>query len=256
LNFLGESGKRDKREQNSTVYMDQRLEQKKSPLPPLVRLSETARLEAFSDGVFSVTITLLLYEVARPEYQPGHLLEKLLGQWSTYMAFLASFLYVGVIWLNHRAVFARVRFSDLQLHWANLILLLTSALIPFPTAVLSNSLLSGDAFDARVAVAVYALIGGVMCLAWLYLFHVLSIHPHLLERGVEPTFFPKERFRAVVGVALYAAAGLLGWAFAPMLALAIFLALPVFYGVTSEGLTEGRFLRARLHKKNQRHDSD
>ena len=230
--------------------MDQRFEEGKNGLPPLVRLSETGRLQAFSDGVFSVTITLLLYEVARPEYQPGHLLDKLLGQWSTYAAFLASFLYLGVIWLNHRAVFARVRFSDLNLHWANLILLLASALIPFPTAVLSTALLSGDAYDARIAVALYALVGAVMCLSWLYLFHVLHIHHHLLERGVEPAFFARERGRAFAGVALYAGAGALGWV-SPMFALAIFLALPVFYGVTSEGLTEGRLLRARIHKMHQ-----
>ncbi len=231
--------------------MDQRFEEGKNGLPPLVRLSETGRLEAFSEGVFSVTITLLLYEVARPEYRAGRLLDELLGQWSTYVAFLASFLYVAVIWLNHRAVFARVRFSDLNLHWANLILLLASALIPFPTAILSTALLSGDAYDARIAVALYALVGAVMCLSWLYLFHVLHIHHHLLERGVEPAFFARERGRAFAAVVLYAAAGVLGWVSSPMLALAIFLALPVFYGVTSEGLTEGPLLRARIHKMHQ-----
>jgi uncharacterized membrane protein len=133
--------------------MDHRLNEKESTVPPLVRLSDTARLETFSDGVFAVTITLLLFEVARPEYQAGHLLEKLLGQWSTYIAFLASFLYVGVIWLNHRAVYGRVRHCNIQLHWANLILLLTSALIPFPTAVFSTAFLRGDNIDAQVAVA-------------------------------------------------------------------------------------------------------
>jgi uncharacterized membrane protein len=228
--------------------MDQQFEDRDNKRPPLVRLSETGRLEAFSDGVFSVTITLLLYEVARPEYEPGHLLQKLLGQWSTYIAFLSSFLYVGVIWLNHRAVFARVRFSDLKLHWANLLLLLSSALIPFPTAILARALIEGNWFDARVAAALYALIGGAMCLSWLWLFHVLCVHPHLLERGVEPDFFGKERLRAVIGVALYGAAGVLGWVSSPMLALVIFLLLPVFYGITSEGLTEGKLLRARLRK--------
>jgi uncharacterized membrane protein len=56
-----------------------------------------------------------------------------------YVAFLASFFYVGVIWLNHRAVFARVRYCDRRVHLANLFLLLASALIPFPTAVLSSA---------------------------------------------------------------------------------------------------------------------
>lgn len=53
------------------------------------------------------------------DHEPGHLLDTLLAQWPNYVAFLLSFFYAGVIWLNHRAVFARVRFSDRSLHLAN-----------------------------------------------------------------------------------------------------------------------------------------
>src|SRR3982075_1063343 len=207
---------------------------------PQVRLAETDRLETFSDSVLSITITLLVAEIVRPEYASGQLLEKLAAQWASYIAFLASFCYAGVIWLNHRAVFARVRYCDRSLHLANLFLLLTSALIPFPTAILSAAIQSGNEFDARVAVTLYAAIAGTMCLSWLLLFSLLSIHPYLLEDGVSPDFFPKERFRAWLGVILYTIAGLAGWLSTPRLALLVFLALPVFYGITSEGLTEKR----------------
>ena len=234
--------------------MDHRHNEKENLAPPLVRLSDTGRLETFSDGVFSVTITLLLFEVARPEYEAGRLLEKLLNQWPTYIAYLASFLYVGVIWLNHRAVYGRVRYCNIQLHWANLILLLTSALIPFPTAVFSTAFLLGNNFDARVAVALYAIIGGVMCFSWLVLFHVLYIYPYLLEHGVEPEFFRAERVRAIIGICAYAISGLAGWFLSPLLAVFIFLLLPVFYALTSEGLTEGPRLRARFLREKQSHD--
>ena len=79
-----------------------------------------------------------------------------------------------------------------------------------------------------------------MCLSWLVLFHILAIHPYLQEHYVEPTYFPRERHRAVIGIVLYALAGLIGWAYSPKLALSIFLLLPIFYGITSEGLTETR----------------
>jgi uncharacterized membrane protein len=59
---------------------------------PNIRLSDTDRLEAFSDGVLAITITLLVFDIVRPDYVPGHLLEKLLAQWANYIAFLASFL--------------------------------------------------------------------------------------------------------------------------------------------------------------------
>jgi hypothetical protein len=103
------------------------------------------------------------------------------------MAFLASFCLRRVIWLNHRAVFARVRYCDRSLHLANLFLLLTSALIPFPTAILSAAIHSGNELDAKVPVTLYAAIAGSTCLAWLVVFHVLSIHPYLVEDGVVRT---------------------------------------------------------------------
>src|ERR1700680_4884395 len=201
--------------------------QQDSPWPH-VRLSETDRLETFSASVLSITITLLVAEIVRPEYASGQLLDKLVAQWASYIAFLASFCYTGVIWLNHRAVFARVRYCERLLHLANLFLLLTSALIPFPTAILSAAIQSGNEFDARVAVTLYAAIAGTMCLSWLVVFHVLSIHPYLVEDGVEPDFFPKERLRATLGIILYAVAGAAGWLSTAKLALLIFLALPVF----------------------------
>ena len=136
-----------------------------------------------------LTITLLVFDIVRPGYVAGHLFEKLQAQWPNYIAFLASFFYVGIMWLNHRAVFSRVRYCSRSLHLANLLLLLTSALIPFPTAVLSTALQIGNRVDAAVAVVLYAAVGGLMCLSWLLLFHVLSINPHLLEDHVESTFF-------------------------------------------------------------------
>ena len=220
-----------------------RSESQDIPPEPRSRLSDTDRSEAFSDGVLSITITLLVFQVTRPEYDPGRLLNKLLAEWPSYVAFLASFLYVGVIWLNHRSVFARVRYRDLGLSWANLLVLMTSALIPFPTAVLSSAFQNGDPADARVAVALYAFVAGVMCLSWLVLFHYLRGRPRLLEPDVEPTFFSRECLRAWVGIVAYPLAGVAGWAVNPLIALLIFLALPIFYGITSEGLPEGRRFR-------------
>lgn len=82
----------------------------------------------------------------------------------------------------------------------------------------------------------YALVGALLCVSWLAFFHYLGRHPELLEEDVHEEFFPRERTRALAGVALYVAAGALGYLVAPWVALVIFLALPIFYGITSEGL--------------------
>ena len=220
---------------------------------PNVRLSDTDRLETFSDAVLSITITLLVVDIVRPKYEAGHLLQSLWEQWPNYIAFLASFFYIGIIWLNHRAVFSRVRYCNRSLHLANLLLLLTSGLIPFPTAVLSTAMQYGSPADATVAVELYAGVGCLMCLSWLLLFHILSVNPHLLEPHVEATFFPRERHRALLGIALYALAGIMGLAFSPTLALINFLALPTFYGITSEGLVETRVALLRRLNASDRH---
>ncbi len=78
----------------------------------------------------------------------------------------------------------------------------------------------------------------LLCVSWLAFFHYLSRHPHLVEEGIEEGFFARERTRAWAGVVLYAIAGTLGYLIAPPVALTIFLALPIFYGITSHGLTE------------------
>ena len=165
-----------------------------------MRLSETDRLEAFSDNVRA----LHHYHGAGSGNRvagicTGPLLDRLAAQWASYIAFLASFCYAGMIWLNHRAVFARVRYCDRGLHLANFFLILTPALIPFRPRSCRR--------PSRAALA--------MCPSWLVVFHVLSIRPCLVEDGVDPDFFLKERFRATLGGVLSAIAGVAGWLSTP-----------------------------------------
>jgi uncharacterized membrane protein len=211
--------------------------QKMSEAPDrAARLSDTSRVETFSDGVFAIVITLLVLDLRPPAVPPGQLLAALLEQWPTYLAFVTSFLYVGVVWLNHHAAFDRIRRIDRGLHWANLGILFTTTLLPFPTAVISKAIRSDNPADARTAVGLYALIGVLLCASWLVFFRYLSRHPRLFEHDIEARFFERECIRGWAGVILYATAGVLGYALTPAVALAIFLAVPIFYAFTSHGL--------------------
>ena len=200
--------------------------------------SDTGRAEAFSDGVLAIVITLLVLELKLPEGEPGQLLSGLLQQWGTYLAYVTSYLYVAVVWLNHHAAFRRIRSINRGLHWANIGVLFATALLPFATNVIITADVAhrGNPTDARVAVGLYALVGVLLCVSWLWFFHYLSQHPELTEVDTEDDFFTLERTRAWVGVALYIAAGIVGYFVTPLVALVIFFALPIFYGITSEGL--------------------
>jgi uncharacterized membrane protein len=213
---------------------------------PNVRLSDSTRVEAFSDGVFAIVITILVLELRVPPHQPGQLLGALLHQWTSLLAFIVSFLYIGIVWMNHHALFARVRYVDRGLHWINMGILMTTALLPFPTAVLADAFREGDLADQRVAVALYAITAGLMSAAWLAAFPYLRDHPQLVEEDTQPDYFHLQRTRPWTGVVLYFAAAVVG-AFHPWSGIALFLVMVLYHALTSEGLHSapviGRFFR-------------
>ena len=99
--------------------------------------TETSRIEAFSDGMFAIAITLLILEVKVPVPAEGHLAQGLVKQWPSYLAFVLSFVYIGVMWMNHHRMFTHIRRSNDTLLVLNLLLLLGVTAVPFPTAVLA-----------------------------------------------------------------------------------------------------------------------
>lgn len=202
------------------------------------RLTDTGRVEAFSDGVFAIAVTLLVLDLKEPAHGPGALLDGLIRQWPAYLGYVASFGYVAVIWLNHHQAFSAIKHVDKGVHLANIALLFTTALIPFPTAVLSRAFIDGaDSGDARTAVALYAGILAAMCASWLLLFDQVSRRPgRLAEDDVDPRGFAAQRFRAIVGIIAYLAAGVIGVVWSPLIALAVFVVMPAFYAVTVPGM--------------------
>lgn len=99
--------------------------------------SETSRIEAFSDGVFAIAITLLILDVHVPTIAQGPLSAALRRQWPTYVAYLISFAFIGIMWVNHHRLFNHIRKSDNGLMFLNLLLLLGVTSVPFPTALLA-----------------------------------------------------------------------------------------------------------------------
>jgi uncharacterized membrane protein len=202
---------------------------------PSVRLSESTRVEAFSDAVFAIVITILVLDLRVPPHEPGHLLAALTGLWASLLAFLLSFLRVGVVWLNHHGLFSHVRRVNQALLWMNLGILVTCAVMPFPTALLADALRGGNLADLRVAVALYALVGALQLAAWLPVAPYLRDHPELTEPLTEPAFFHAQRARPWIGVGVDAIAIVLAMV-APLAALAFWALSLIFSATTSEGV--------------------
>jgi uncharacterized membrane protein len=98
-------------------------------------------VEAFSDGVFAIAITLLILEVHVPKgLENRGLTDALLAEWPSYAAFLTSFLTIGIMWINHHRLFTLIRRVDNWLLVLNMLLLLGVTIVPFPTAFVADYL--------------------------------------------------------------------------------------------------------------------
>jgi uncharacterized membrane protein len=131
--------------------------------------NETARVEAFSDGVFAIAITLLVLDLKVPrELVPEHsLADVLLQQWPTYLAFFTSFMTILIMWVNHHRIFTLIGRSDDRLLFYNGLLLLGVTIVPFPTSLVAEYLRhDGQRTATIVYTATFVVTGIFFNLLW------------------------------------------------------------------------------------------
>lgn len=137
--------------------------------PPRPRRISTGRLEAFSDGVFAIAITILVLEITVPE-DSEDLLSAVLDQWPSYLAYVVSFSTIGAAWLGHNVITDYMERADAMVVRLNLLLLLLVSFLPFPTRLLAENL--GEADAERVAATIYGmnllLIAVLLYVLWRY----------------------------------------------------------------------------------------
>ncbi|HET9849386.1 MAG TPA: TMEM175 family protein, partial [Candidatus Dormibacteraeota bacterium] len=184
------------------------------------------RLEAFSDGVFAVAITLLALNLAVAGPGHGPLLRQLTDHWPAFVAYLISFFTVGIIWVNHHALMDNIAFVDRKLLFLNLLLLLFVVGIPFATATMADYLAANDQ-DARIAMALYALVLLCMSLSFAAIFG-WSLGAGRTHHPVPPEARTAAWLRFTVGALVYVIALAVGF-ISPLAALAIIGLVALYY---------------------------
>ena len=165
---------------------------------------ETGRLEAFSDGVFAIAVTLLVLELKVPEVgaagaSPATLAKALWQQWPSYIGLVTSFFTVLIMWVHHHAILRNVHRTDAWLHFANGCLLLGITFVPYPTSVLASYL---ETPAARMAMAFYA--GTFVFIAiCFYLFIRAAFRKPLLSPNASDQFIAKTCHDYMFGPPLY-----------------------------------------------------
>ena len=137
-----------------------------------------ARVEAFSDGVFAIAITLLVLTIAQPSNyeQLGH---ELAERWPSFVAYAVSFAVIGIMWLNHHSIFMHLARVDRGLIGWNMLLLLTVVFLPYPTGVFGEALRHGE--GEKVAAVFYSVAMAVNAIAWGGLWLYASMGRRLLS---------------------------------------------------------------------------
>jgi uncharacterized membrane protein len=189
-----------------------------------------SRLEAFSDGVLAIAITLLVLYIHVPPPRAGVSLAHQLGaQWPSYAAYLTSFLTIGIIWINHHAMIRRLGAVDHAILTLNLLLLLTIGVLPFTTALMAEYV--KQAHGQHLAAAIYS--GSFLLMSLVFaatnrhiLFAKANLHRVTLSESERRSILA----RGVAGLAPYAIAT----ALAPVSAystLAICGGIAIFYAL-------------------------
>jgi uncharacterized membrane protein len=188
---------------------------------------ETGRVEAFSDGVFAIAITLLILTIEPPSRGQalGH---ELLRLWPSYLAYAVSFLTVGIMWVNHHAIFRHFARVDRPLLLLNILLLLLIAFVPFPTRVAAEFIRSGD--NRRDAALLYGITMTITAICffavWMYGSRRLLLPGTDMREvsGITRSYLP--------GTPMYGGATLIAFA-SGTASLALFAAIALFYAISA-----------------------
>jgi uncharacterized membrane protein len=176
-------------------------------------MKENARIEAFSDGVFAIAITLLILEIKVPAHESIHsvndLWKSLFGLWPSYFAFFLSFGIILVSWVNHHYLFNILSGSSRSFLYANGFLLLTITFMPFPTALLAEYI--GTEY-AKPAIAFYCFGGVVNSIGWILVLNTVLKPCLLLHNKVDVELIYKIRRTTLLGLLVYSlSTGLAFW---------------------------------------------
>jgi uncharacterized membrane protein len=205
------------------------------PSQPRRRGFRTGRLEAFSDGVFAIAVTLLVLDIAVSAHAEQHLLRSIIDLWPAYLAYVVSFSTIGAAWLAHNAITEYLDRTDAAFVRLNLLLLLFVSFLPFPTRLLADYI--GEDSPERVAATFYGisllLTTTMLLVLWRYAVHAGLVRPDAADEEIQ--LLTQRLTPGLGGYLVLIVSGL----FLPVIAVIGYLGIALYYIIPFRRLSAG-----------------
>jgi uncharacterized membrane protein len=205
------------------------------PSQPRRRGFRTGRLEAFSDGVFAIAVTLLVLDIAVSANAEQHLLRSIIDLWPAYLAYVVSFSTIGAAWLAHNAITEYLDRTDAAFVRLNLLLLLFVSFLPFPTRLLADYI--GEDSPERVAATFYGisllLTTTMLLVLWRYAVHAGLVRPDAADEEIQ--LLTQRLTPGLGGYLVLIVSGL----FLPVIAVIGYLGIALYYIIPFRRLSAG-----------------
>jgi uncharacterized membrane protein len=192
---------------------------------------DTIRIEAFSDGVFAIAITLLALELPFPKIEHikdnATLTKAFFNNWPSYLAFILSFFSILIMWINHHAIFKHIHKSSSGIMFANGIMLLLVAAVPYPTSLIAEYFQTPA---NNSAVAIYAGLFILINISYNWLWYAATRDKDCLKQDVDERIIKKFRTVYLLGFPAYVIAFIVAF-FSATLSLAICMVLWIYWAL-------------------------
>ena len=219
-----------------------------APSQPRRRGFRTGRLEAFSDGVFAIAVTLLILDIGVSGTAGYDLGAAIRGLWPSYLAYVASFSTIGAAWLAHNAITEYLERADAAFVRLNLLLLLVVSFLPFPTRLVAEFIRQDKA--ERVAVTFYGIVlllsSTLLLVLWRYAVRAKLVRPDLADEEIE---LLTERLTPGLGAYLVL---IVSGLFVPVIAVIGFLGIALYYIIPFRRLSASILPRGWRRKRHRR----
>jgi uncharacterized membrane protein len=164
------------------------------------------RVQAFSDGIFAILITILVLEFKLPQYTAGELAPAVLAQWPVFFAYVLTFSYIGILWLFHHDLFGYIRETSPKLNILNLFSIFLTTLLNYSMSLLAGSIATQNRTDMQFAFALYSAVALGISASYFRMYSYLGRNKELLSPGECTVYFSSVRRFPLISMTIYALA--------------------------------------------------